>query len=141
DKDTIIEKINEDLKQIRDLFTVNDLNYLTQGGRLSKGSAFLGSLLNIKPLLNVENGQLVPIEKHRGLKTVFNCMVERAKEEGASSLANTTTADAEKHAEELKEKLLAETNITEVKISNIGPTISSHTGAGTVALFYFKNGH
>ena len=141
DKDTIIEKINEDLKQIRHLFTVNDLNYLAQGGRLSKGSAFLGSLLNIKPLLHVENGQLVPIEKHRGLKKVFKRMVELAKDEGASGLAHITTADAEKHAEELKEKLLAETNITEVKISNIGPTISSHTGAGTVALFYFKNGH
>ena len=84
---------------------------------------------------------MVPIEKHRGLKKVFKRMVELAKDEGASGLAHITTADAEKHAEELKEKLLAETNITDVKISNIGPTISSHTGAGTVALFYFKNGH
>src|SRR5699024_11521820 len=134
-------KIEVVLKEIRCLITVNDLNYLGEGGRLSKGSAFLGSLLNIKPLLHVENGQLVPIENHRGLKKAFKRMVELAKEEGASGLAHITTADAEKHAEELKEKLLAETNITEVKISNIGPTISSHTGAGTVALFYFKNGH
>src|SRR5699024_166778 len=62
DKDTIISKIESDLEYIRHLFTVNDLNYLAEGGRLSKGSAFLGGLLNIKPLLHIEEGKLIPVE-------------------------------------------------------------------------------
>ena len=53
------------------LFTVDDLDYLAKGGRVSKASAFLGGLLNIKPLLNVEDGKLVPLEKIRGKKKVM----------------------------------------------------------------------
>ena len=139
-KDTIIKNIETDVAMIRHLFTVDDLNYLAKGGRLSKGSAFLGGLLNIKPLLHVENGQLVPVEKHRGLKKVFRRMTELVKNERANGLAHITHADAKENAELLKAQILENTDITEVKISSIGPTISSHTGAGTVALFYFQDG-
>lgn len=141
DKETVVKSIEADLAEIRHLFTVDDLNYLAKGGRLSKGSAFLGGLLNIKPLLHVENGQLVPVEKHRGLKKVFKRMVELLSEEGANGLVHITHADALSQAESLKEQILENTDVSEVKISSIGPTISSHTGAGTLALFYFKNGH
>lgn len=138
DKDTIISKVEKDIVQIRHLFTVNDLNYLAEGGRLSKGSAFLGGLLNIKPLLHVEEGKLVPLEKHRGLKKVFKRMTELANEEGASGTGHIVHADAEKLANDLKKQLLEKTNLETINISGIGPTISSHTGDGTIALFYFK---
>ena len=139
DKDTVISKVETDISQIRHLFTVNDLNYLAEGGRLSKGSAFLGGLLNIKPLLHVEDGKLVPLEKHRGLKKVFKRMTELADKEGASGTAHIVHADAEKLANDLKKQLLDNTAIESVNISGIGPTISSHTGDGTIALFYFKD--
>lgn len=138
-KDTIISKVKNDMSHIRHLFTVNDLNYLAEGGRLSKGSAFLGGLLNIKPLLHVEDGKLVPLEKHRGLKKVFKRMTELADKEGASGTAHIVHADAEKLANDLKKQLLDNTAIESVNISGIGPTISSHTGDGTIALFYFKD--
>lgn len=140
DKDTIISKVDSDLKEIRHLFTVNDLNYLAEGGRLSKSSAFLGGLLNIKPLLHVEDGKLVPLEKHRGLKKVFKRMTEYAVKEGAKGRGHIVHADAAKQAEDLKKQLLENTNLDTIEISSIGPTISSHTGDGTIALFYFKNG-
>lgn len=140
DKDILVSKIESDISQIRHLFTVNDLNYLAEGGRLSKGSAFLGGLLNIKPLLHVEDGKLVPLEKHRGLKKVFKRMAELANEEGASGTAHIVHADAEKLANDLKKQLLENTEIETINISSIGPTISSHTGDGTIALFYFKDG-
>lgn len=140
DKDTIISKIESDLEHIRHLFTVNDLNYLAEGGRLSKGSAFLGGLLNIKPLLHIEDGKLVPVEKHRGIKKVFKRMVELANEEGASGHGHIVHADAEKSANDLKKQLLEKTCLETIDISSIGPTISSHTGDGTIALFYFKDG-
>lgn len=137
-KETIISKVEKDIAEIRHLFTVNDLNYLAEGGRLSKGSAFLGGLLNIKPLLHVEEGKLVPLEKHRGLKKVFKRMTELANEEGASGKGHIVHADAEKLANELKKQLLENTELDPINISSIGPTISSHTGDGTIALFYFK---
>lgn len=139
DKDTVSSKVETDISQIRHLFTVNDLNYLAEGGRLSKGSAFLGGLLNIKPLLHVEDGKLVPLEKHRGLKKVFKRMTELAQKEGASGKGHIVHADAEKLANDLKKQLLDNTDLETINISSIGPTISSHTGDGTIALFYFKD--
>lgn len=139
DKETVVSKVESDVSHIRHLFTVDDLNYLAAGGRLSKGSAFVGGLLNIKPLLHVEDGKLIPLEKHRGLKKVFKRMTELANEEGASGKGHIVHADAGKLANDLKKQLLDNTDIDTINISSIGPTISSHTGDGTIALFYFKD--
>lgn len=139
-KDEVLANIETNVKSIRHLFTVSDLDYLSKGGRLSKGQAFLGGLLNIKPLLHVEDGKLVPLEKHRGLKKVFSSMMKHIVEDNASGSAHITHSDAEKEAEQLKEKILSDTDITDVTISMIGPTISSHTGNGTIALFYYNKG-
>ena len=65
-------------------------------------------------------------------------MIDKVKDEGASEKAYIAHANALDTAEKLKELLLAETNIDEVQIELIGPTIASHTGNGTVALFYYK---
>ncbi|AKG73331.1 DegV family protein [Salinicoccus halodurans] len=139
-KEEILEKVESDVKSIRHFFTVNDLDYLAKGGRLSKGQAFLGGLLNIKPLLHVEDGRLVPLEKHRGLKKVFSSMVKHMKADNVAAEVHITHANAHDQAEQLQKKIMEETNAAEVKISMIGPTISSHTGNGTVALFYFNEG-
>ncbi|CAM4249356.1 DegV family protein [Lacicoccus alkaliphilus] len=139
-KEEVIENVRKNVKNIRHFFTVNDLDYLAKGGRLSKGSAFLGGLLNIKPLLHVEDGKLVPLEKHRGLKKVFKSMVNHLNKDNVSGKAHIVQSDAQDSAEQLKEKLLSETDIEEVNISLIGPTIASHTGNGTIALFYFNEG-
>lgn len=139
-KDEVLSKVEKDVKSIRHFFTVNDLDYLSKGGRLSKGQAFLGGLLNIKPLLHVEGGKLVPLEKHRGIKKVFSSMVKHMKADNVAAEVHITHANAQGMAEQLQKKIEAETDATEVKISMVGPTISSHTGNGTVALFYFNEG-
>lgn len=139
-KDEVVANIEKNVKNIRHFFTVNDLDYLAKGGRLSKGSAFLGGLLNIKPLLHVEDGKLVPLEKHRGIKKVFNSMVKHLNEDHITGKVHITQSNAEDSAEQLKQKILDETRVEEVIISMIGPTISSHTGNGTVAMFYFNEG-
>ena len=139
-KDEVIAKVEKDVKDIRHFFTVDDLDYLAKGGRLSKGQAFLGGLLNIKPLLHVEEGKLVPLEKHRGIKKVHSSMVKHLIADNVTREVHITQANAEAHAEQLKQKILDGTNITDVRISTIGPTISSHTGNGTVAMFYFNEG-
>lgn len=65
----IEEKIRYNAKHMEHLFTVDDLDYMARGGRVSKASAFIGGLLNIKPVLHVEEGKLVPIEKFAALKS------------------------------------------------------------------------
>lgn len=139
-KDEVIAKVEKDVKDIRHFFTVDDLDYLAKGGRLSKGQAFLGGLLNIKPLLHVEEGKLVPLEKHRGTKKVHSSMVKHLIADNVTREVHITQANAEAQAEQLKQKILDGTTITDVRISTIGPTISSHTGNGTVAMFYFNEG-
>lgn len=135
---TVTDKVNALLSKVRHLFTVSDLDYLAKGGRLSKGQAFLGGLLNIRPLLHVEDGKLVPVEKHRGEKKVLKSMADKVKAEGASGKAFISHTNAHETVEKLKELLISETDIDSVEVALIGPTIASHTGNGTVALFYFK---
>ncbi|MGP7817950.1 DegV family protein [Niallia sp. 01092] len=123
------------------LFTVEDLDYLAQGGRVSKASAFIGGLLQIKPLLHVEDGKLVPLEKIRGKKKLIRRMLELMEERG-TNLSNQTVAishaDDEKTALELKDMINEKFHPNDVYISSIGAAIGSHTGAGTIALFFLN---
>nr|WP_263313856.1 DegV family protein [Mammaliicoccus sp. Marseille-Q6498] len=137
----IDQYIKDKINKIRHLFTVKDLKYLASGGRLSKGQAFLGTLLNIKPLLHVEEGKLVPIEKYRGSKKLWHAIIEKMKNENKDFSNETiymTHADDLEEAEKLKALMVQELSPKDVIISNIGPVISSHTGSGTVAIFYYK---
>src|SRR5699024_7460419 len=72
----IIEVAKDHAQQMEHIITVDNLDYLYRGGRVSKATAFVGTLLKIKPLLNVENGKLIPLEKTRGSKKVVNRMLE-----------------------------------------------------------------
>lgn len=140
-----MEDIEKDIlfrsRHMEHLFTVEDLDHLAKGGRVSKASAFLGGLLNIKPLLHVEDGKLVPIEKIRGKKKVLRRMIEVAKERGKDFSGQTIAishADNLETAEEVKAMLVEELGPKEVLISDIGAAIGSHTGAGTIALFFLN---
>ncbi len=86
---TIERKIRIMAAHMEHLFTVEDLDYLARGGRVSKTSAFIGGLLNIKPLLHVEGGKLVPVEKHRGRKKVLRRMVDLMAERGEQLVSRT----------------------------------------------------
>ncbi|MFC6401243.1 DegV family protein [Mammaliicoccus sciuri] len=133
--------IKERIDKIRHLFTVKDLNYLASGGRLSKGQAFLGNLLNIKPLLHVEEGKLVPIEKHRGSKKLWHAIIDKMKKENSDysdDIIYMTHADDIEEAEKIKALIQSNLSPKDIVISNIGPVICSHTGSGTVAIFYYK---
>lgn len=137
----IIEKTRFMADHLESLFTVEDLDYMAKGGRISKGSAFVGGLLNIKPLLHVEDGKLVPIEKLRGRKKVIKRMIELMKERG-SQLDQQTIAishgDDEEFANTLKEEIEENFHPQNIEIHMIGSVIAAHTGPGTLALFFFN---
>jgi DegV family protein with EDD domain len=140
-KEAILKDVLFRSQHMEHLFTVEDLDYLAKGGRVSKASAFLGGLLNIKPILNVEDGKLVPIEKIRGKKKVYRRIVELMKERGVSfddQTVGISHADTEDTVLEVKAMIEEELHPKEVFITSIGSTVGAHTGPGTIAIFFLN---
>lgn len=140
-KEDILQDVRFRCEHMEHLFTVDDLEYLAKGGRISKTSAFVGGLLNIKPLLNVEDGKLVPLEKIRGKKKLFKRIIEVMNERGShlsDQVIGISHADDLASAEEMKALIVEEFHPQEVYISSIGASIGAHTGAGTIAIFFLN---
>ena len=128
--------IEDILPRLRTYFLVDDLYHLMRGGRLSKSSAIIGSLINIKPLLWLDaSGKLVPLAKIRGRKKAIKEMVLQATQDIEHSTAIVAYANDIEAAENLKEQLLAVDDIEQVLIMPLGPVISTHVGPDTLAVF------
>ncbi|GMR67911.1 MULTISPECIES: DegV family protein [Bacillus] len=140
-KEDILKRIDFLMNHMEHIFTVADLQYLVRGGRLSKVAGFIGGLLNIKPILNVEEGKLVPLEKVRGKKKVLSRIVDIMEERGKDLKGQTigmTHGDDLETAEALK-ALITERFGCEVFIVNtIGAAIGAHTGPGVITLFFLN---
>ncbi|MBY7143082.1 DegV family protein [Virgibacillus sp. NKC19-3] len=140
------EEINEaasyQAAHMEHIFTVDDLEYLLRGGRVSKTAAFVGSLLKIKPILHVEDGKLVPLEKIRGSKKLFPRMLEIMEERG-TDLENQTIGishgDDIERAEALAAMIKERFKPKDVIIEMVGSVIGAHAGPGTIALFFMNN--
>jgi DegV family protein with EDD domain len=140
-KDEILKDVLFRSQHMEQLFTVEDLDYLAKGGRVSKASAFLGGLLNIKPILNVEDGKLVPIEKIRGKKKVYRRIVELMKERGENfnnQIIGISHADSEETLEEVKTLIMEELHPKDIFTSSIGSAVGAHTGPGAIAIFFLN---
>ena len=131
----------EDIKlNICHWFTVDDLVYLKRGGRVSATTAFVGTVLSIKPVMHVDNeGKLIPISKCSGRKASLSALADRYGELRDKSKSGTvfiSHSDALEDAEYLRD-LLKSRYGTEVEIiTDIGPIIGAHSGPGTMALFF-----
>ncbi|MCU5376375.1 DegV family protein [Bacillus cereus] len=140
-KEDILKRIAFLMKHMEHIFTVADLQYLVRGGRLSKVAGFIGGLLNIKPILNVDEGKIVPLEKVRGKKKVLSRIVDIMEERGKDLKDQTigmTHGDDIETAEALK-TLITERFGCEVFIINtIGAAIGAHTGPGALTLFFLN---
>ncbi|PGO65173.1 fatty acid-binding protein DegV [Bacillus cereus] len=140
-KENILKRVDFLMSHMEHIFTVADLQYLVRGGRLSKVAGFIGGLLNIKPILNVEEGKLVPLEKVRGKKKVLSRIVDIMEERGKDLKGQTigmTHGDDLETAEALK-SLITERFGCEVFIVNtIGAAIGAHTGPGVITLFFLN---
>lgn len=143
DIDEVAKWVEDNKQSIAHLFTVSDLNHLKRGGRLSAGKAFIGTLIQLKPLLHVsDEGKLVPISKARGRKIALNRMVERVIqtiENPADQLIYISHGDCYEEALYVKEQILKLIDVKEVLINYIGPVIGAHSGLGTLAIFYRGN--
>lgn len=123
-------------------FTVDDLNHLYRGGRVSKVAAVAGTLLGIKPVLHVnDEGKLIPIAKVRGRKQSLSALVDHMEKCMGSFQDNNpyifiSHGDCLEDALYVKEQVEERFGKKEFLINSIGPTIGAHSGPGTVALFF-----
>ena len=124
-------------------FTVDDLFHLHRGGRVSKATAILGTMINIKPVLHVDDeGHLTAVDKVRGRKKSLTTLVDRMEKQ-AEGFENPEVFIS--HGDCLKDALFVEKLVRErfgtenFIINHVGPTIGAHSGPGTVALFFMGN--
>ena len=123
-------------------FTVDDLNHLYRGGRVSKTTAVVGGVLNIKPVLHVDDeGKLIPVGKVRGRKKSLLALVDMMEEKLGNYKNSCDTifishGDCEQDAQFVVDKIKEKYPIKTVLMNHVGATIGAHSGPGTVALFF-----
>lgn len=141
-KEEILDMLDFYVKHIEHIFTVDDLEYLFRGGRVTRAQALVGGLLNIKPILDMPpDGTLRPIENVRGRKKLLNRMIEIMEERGGNAdLANQTIGI--NHGDDLEGALKLEEMIEErygckdFIVNIIGCAIGAHSGPGTLSVFF-----
>ena len=125
-------------------FTVDDLMFLWRGGRVSKTSAWAGTLLNIKPVMHVDDeGHLVPLEKVRGRKKSLSALLDHMERTGTAPIAEQTVfithGDCIDDAKWLEKKIRERFGVEDICINYVDPVIGAHSGPGTMALFFLAS--
>lgn len=132
------EAVRALVPKLRHFFMVQDLMYLKRGGRVSAATAIVGSALNIKPILKIdENGKLVTIDKKRGNKAAMTALFTYFRDNYDPALGNTIyicDADTPELAEALVEKVKAEAPDVAVRRMMLSPIIGAHTGPGMLSM-------
>ena len=141
--DELSEWVEENKLHICHDVTVDDLNHLHRGGRVSKTTAVLGTLVQIKPIIHMDdNGKLQVIGKERGRKKSLNRIVDMAVEQSKgwdNDIIMITHGDCLDDAEYVAKLVREKMGIDNILINNIGTVIGSHTGPGVVAVFCMGN--
>jgi DegV family protein with EDD domain len=140
----IAAELDEKKKSIRLIALLDTLEYLKKGGRISAAAALAGSVLSIKPVLAIEDGEIAVLGKARGSKNGNNLLKEMVKKAGGIrfdmplALAYSGLSDAmlKKYIEDSKE--LYECKPEELPITTIGCAIGTHVGPGTIAFAFFS---
>ena len=124
-------------------FTVDDLMYLKRGGRVSAATALMGTMLQIKPVMHVDDeGHLVKVSTARGRKASLDALAKKLEETGLPGANDTvfiSHGDCKEDAQYLARKLQADYGVKNVITYYVGAVIGSHSGPGTVALFFMGN--
>ncbi|MDK2564610.1 DegV family protein [Romboutsia sedimentorum] len=142
-----IDEILDEIKKLREktyvLFSVDTLEYLQKGGRISSTKAAIGSILNIKPILDIKNGLVSPVCQVRGKKHVISKMIELIKENCGTDLTNQVIcigySDDFKEKDKLTEAVKEEFNPKEILYFQVGTCVGSHAGPGSTVIICLKN--
>ena len=139
--DEVADFVNDNKLKFCHWFTVDDLYFLKRGGRISQATAVVGSILNVKPLLSMnDEGKLYVFDKIRGKKKVLDLMSSKIENLNSDyKKVFVGHADCLDDAKYVAERRSAENPSLDVTITHLGPIIGTHTGPGTVALAFVGN--
>jgi DegV family protein with EDD domain len=135
----IVEKISAMRDRMEHIFAVGSLEMLKRGGRITGKQAFIGSILNVKPILQFEDGSIIPFDKVRGNKKVISFLIDTMKERGKNleeQILGISHADNWEFAESLAASIREQCKVKNIIITEIGAAIGSHAGPDTLALFF-----
>lgn len=141
-----IEEIMDEVYKLREktkvLFSVDTLEYLQKGGRISSTKAAIGSILNIKPILDMKDGLVAQVCQVRGKKNVISKMIEIIKEDSGTDFSNDTIcigySDDFKEREKLTQAVKEEFNPKDILYFQIGTTVGAHAGPGLTGIVWLK---
>lgn len=142
DLDSLAQWCEDNKLHVIHSFTVDDLFHLHRGGRVSKTAAVLGSMLNVKPVLHVNNeGKLIPLSKVRGRKKSLQALVSAMEEKqgsfaGKNDIVFISHGDCPEDANYVKSLIEEKFGIKNFLIAPVGTVIGAHSGPGTMALFF-----
>lgn len=139
-KEEIVNWVEENKLKVNHWFTVDDLNHLKRGGRVSGTAAAIGTILDIKPIMHVDDeGKLIPVTKVKGRKKSIKTLAEELNKRiinPEEQIIFISHGDCIEDAKFLEKLILEKHKVKDVIINNIGPIIGSHAGPGTVAVFF-----
>lgn len=139
DIDSLSQWIENNKLKIKHPNIIGSLKHLKRGGRISSATAFFGGLLNIMPILHMnEQGKLEIIDKKRGMKNSVNFIISKMKESKIGNRIFISHSDCKKQAMEVADIVKREFS-AEVLVNEIGSVVGSHTGCGTIAVFYITD--
>jgi DegV family protein with EDD domain len=125
------------------LFTVDTFEYLVRGGRVGRARGWAGELLHIRPILTIQEGEVVPVKRVRGNRKAFNefeSTFEAATADRPSVRVGIAHAEAPEKAEALRKMVRATRPAAEIEIvTTLGPVVGAHAGPGTVGFFWFDD--
>ena len=138
--DDVASWVEENKLHLAHWFTVDDLNHLKRGGRVSGAAALVGTVLNIKPVMHVDDdGHLIPLEKVRGRRKSLEELVAHMEKTAINPAEQTvfiSHGDAPEDAKYVEQLVRERMGVKTIYINSIGPVIGTHSGPGTMALFF-----
>ena len=136
--------VEENRLHLAHWFTVDDLMFLLRGGRVSKVSAYMGTMLNIKPVMHVDDeGRLIPMEKVRGRKKALQALVKHMEDSAWKPVADQpvfiTHGDCIEDVEYGSDLIREKFGDVKITVNYVDPVIGAHSGPGTLALFFLAD--
>jgi DegV family protein with EDD domain len=137
--DEVVKLIEGMRPHVRILVLIDTLEYLQRGGRIGGAQAFIGGLLNVKPILQVKDGQVEPLERVRTRRRAMERLVEIAAEAVGRRPVQVAVGhgEAEEDAKVLSQMIRDRLNVAEEFTSDLGPVIATHTGPGVLGFVYY----
>ncbi|MDP6100702.1 MAG: DegV family protein [Dehalococcoidia bacterium] len=130
----VVAQVEQTIPRVRTVFVLDTLEYLQKGGRIGRAQAFMGSLLNVKPILHVKDGEIHPLERSRSrakaLNRVYELVSARSPLEALGVVYSTTPEEAKEMADRLAD--LAPDR--EVFLAQVGPVLGAHSGYGVLGV-------